>query len=100
VIAGRGSHEVMSPGHDDEILPADFIDRRIGLTAGCKRSCQSVVPVSTSMARIRLSVAAAMKTSLAAVTTAPPLFGVPFAGLAIAQRKLLGAWNRFCQLAR
>jgi hypothetical protein len=39
-----------------------------------------------------------MKTSLAAVTTAPPLFGVPFAGLAIA--KLLGAWNRFCQLAR
>jgi hypothetical protein len=41
-----------------------------------------------------------MKTSLAAVTTAPPLFGVPFAGLAIAQRKLLGAWNRFCQLAR
>jgi len=52
------------------------------------------------MARIRLSVAAAMKTSLAAVTTAPPLFGVPFAGLAIAQRMLFGAWNRFCQLAR
>jgi len=41
-----------------------------------------------------------MKTSLAAVTTAPPLFGVPFAGLAIAQRVLFGAWNRFCQLAR
>ena len=89
----------MSPGHDDEILPADFIDRRIGLTAGW----QKILPKRRSGididARIRLSVAAAMKTSLAAVTTAPPLFGVPFAGLAIAQRKLLGAWKRFC-LAR
>jgi len=90
----------MSPGHDDEILPADFIDRRIGLTAGW----QKILPKRRSGIDIdgadKIVRRRGDEDSLAAVTTAPPLFGVPFAGLAIAQRMLFGAWNRFCQLAR
>src|SRR3546814_11218815 len=42
-----------------------------------RTSDQIVLPVFRSIARIRLSVAAAMKISPLAVTTAPPLFGVP-----------------------
>src|SRR3546814_3988489 len=42
-----------------------------------RTSDQTVLPVFRSIARIRLSVAAAMKISPLAVTTAPPLFGVP-----------------------
>src|SRR3546814_17366498 len=42
-----------------------------------RTSDQTVLPVLRSIARIRLSVAAAMKISPLAVTTAPPLFGVP-----------------------
>src|SRR3546814_16802162 len=40
-------------------------------------SVHSVLPVRRSIARIRLSVAAAIKIRPLAVTTEPPLFGVP-----------------------
>src|SRR3546814_3418201 len=40
-------------------------------------SVHSGLPVRRSIARIRLSVAAAMKIRPLAVTTEPPLFGVP-----------------------
>src|SRR4029078_7401451 len=48
----------MSPGHDDEILPADFIDRRIGLTAGWqkilpKRRPAIAIDVADKIARRR-----------------------------------------------
>jgi hypothetical protein len=53
------------------------LTRRFGYPPAGSTSCQMVSPVSMSMARMRSSVAAAMKISPAAVITAPPLLGVP-----------------------
>ena len=78
VISGRGLHEVMPAGHDDEILPAaELIDHRIGLTAGR----QEILPQRRAGFDIdgadEIVGRRGDEDNPPAVTTAPPLFGVP-----------------------